>query len=878
VTQQTDHLNTALAGRYRIERQLGEGGMATVYLCEDIKHKRKVALKLLKPELAAVLGAERFVQEITTTAALQHPHILPLFDSGTADGFLFYVMPLIEGETLREKLNRETQLSVDEAVRIAREVADALDYAHQHGIVHRDVKPENILLHGGHAMVADFGIALAVSAAAGGRMTETGLSLGTPHYMSPEQATAEKEITARSDIYSIGSVLYEMLTGNPPFVGAVAQQIIMKIITTPAEPVTLHRKAVPTNVAAAVAKSLEKLPADRFESAAKFAEALGNPSYTSATSTGVTPTLALARRQRVREAVFVGVLVAAVVAPLTWWITARRAEPPLAVHFAFSTAPSQPLGVTTGRTVALSPDGRTVVYSTVDSAGRSRLFKRALDDLRQQPIDGSEDGQQPFFSPDGRSLGFYDGRQLRKIPVDGGTPTSLADVQGLAGASWGPDGIVASISGKLALVPSMGGTPVPLVPGDSAAGLWPVLSPDGKVAVYATTNSGTAQLAVAVLSTGRRVNLGIPGRAPLGFVGGELIFQRNDGALVAIPLDAGAGRVTGSPHVVVAEVAQSPVGAAKAALSASGSLAYLGGGAIVQAVVVDMKGAVRPLAVPAGRLSSPRYSPDGRRLAADLSSGGHQDVWIYDVASGAAHRMTSDGTVNSRPEWTPDGTRILFRTDRKGQNTTLWSQPADGSGAAQELVAAPGKDVWEGMLTPDSRTVVYRTGSTGLADIWYRRLSADTAEHGIATTPFNEFGPRVSPDGRWVAYQSNESGSNEVVVRPFPGPGAQFPVSVGGGTTPIWSRDGRRIFYANGNKLLAATVGTSPTFSVTARDVLFEGNYNLAGAGGHANFDVAPDGKSLLMLRPIIAGGEQIVVIPNWAAELRASAKAATPR
>ena len=212
-------LTTALADRYRVERELGAGGMATVYLAEDIKHKRKVALKVLKPELAAVLGADRFVQEITTTAALQHPHILPLFDSGTADGFLYYVMPYIEGETLRGKLDRETQLGIDEAVRITKDVASALHYAHTHGVIHRDIKPENILLHDGRPMVADFGIALAVSAAAGGRMTETGLSLGTPHYMSPEQATAEKDISARSVVYSLASVLYEMLAGQPPHLG-----------------------------------------------------------------------------------------------------------------------------------------------------------------------------------------------------------------------------------------------------------------------------------------------------------------------------------------------------------------------------------------------------------------------------------------------------------------------------------------------------------------------------------------------------------------------------------------------------------------------------------------------------------------------------------
>ena len=262
MTEITARLSTALADHYQIERRLGEGGMATVYLAEDLKHKRKVALKVLKPDLAAVLGAERFVQEITTTANLQHPHILPLFDSGTAgetDGgtpFLYYVMPYIEGETLRDKLDRETQLSIDEAVRIASDVAGALDYAHRHGVIHRDIKPENILLHDGRPMVADFGIALAVSAAAGGRMTETGLSLGTPHYMSPEQATAEKDLSARSDVYSLGSVLYEMLTGSPPHVGASAQQIIMKIVTEEAAPVTSLRKSVPPNVAAAVAKSL----------------------------------------------------------------------------------------------------------------------------------------------------------------------------------------------------------------------------------------------------------------------------------------------------------------------------------------------------------------------------------------------------------------------------------------------------------------------------------------------------------------------------------------------------------------------------------------------------------------------------------------------
>ena len=275
----TSRLSTALADRYKIEREIGAGGMANVYLAHDLKHDRTVAVKVLRPKLAAVLGAERFLQEIKTTANLQHPHILPLFDSGEDDGFLYYVMPFIDGETLRDKLNRETQLGIEEAVRITTQVADALDYAHRQGVIHRDIKPENILLHDGRPMVADFGIALAVSAAAGGRMAETGLSLGAPHYMSPEQATAEKDLTNRSDIYSLGCVLYEMLTGEPPHTGASAQAIIMKIVTEEVPPVTKVRKAVPPNVAAATAIALEKLPADRFTSAARFAEALATTSW-----------------------------------------------------------------------------------------------------------------------------------------------------------------------------------------------------------------------------------------------------------------------------------------------------------------------------------------------------------------------------------------------------------------------------------------------------------------------------------------------------------------------------------------------------------------------------------------------------------------------
>ncbi|HEY9385072.1 MAG TPA: serine/threonine-protein kinase, partial [Gemmatimonadales bacterium] len=286
MTAPLQRLTLALADRYRIERELGQGGMATVYLAQDLRHDRKVALKVLRPELAAILGGDRFLKEIKTTANLQHPHILSLFDSGEADGMVYYVMPFVQGESLRDRLNREHQLPVEDAVRIAREVADALEYAHGHGVIHRDIKPENILLHGGHAQVADFGIALAVSRSDGGtRMTETGMSLGTPHYMSPEQAMGEREVTAKADIYALGCVLYEMLTAEPPFNGPTAQAIIARVMTEEPRSLTLQRRTIPPHVEAAVVTALSKLPADRFASAALFSAALGNTAFTTTTAT-----------------------------------------------------------------------------------------------------------------------------------------------------------------------------------------------------------------------------------------------------------------------------------------------------------------------------------------------------------------------------------------------------------------------------------------------------------------------------------------------------------------------------------------------------------------------------------------------------------------
>jgi serine/threonine-protein kinase len=439
-----ERLQTALADRYRLEGEIGAGGMASVYLAHDLRHDRRVAVKVLRPELAAVIGAERFLAEIKLTANLQHPHILPLFDSGAADSFLYYVMPFVAGETLRARLNREKQLPVADALGIAGEVASALDYAHRHQVVHRDIKPENILLHDGRALVADFGIALAASKASGARMTETGMSLGTPQYMSPEQAMGEREITARSDVYALGAVLYEMLTGDPPFSGSTAQAIVARVVTETPRPLLPQRHTIPPQVESAVMTALEKLPADRVATAAEFAAALADRSPTAAATvpTAAVPAPRSSARRPSATLAAAGVAILATIAALWGWLRPMP-EPPVSRFSLFLPASRalQQIGQSGGR-LAISPDGRKLVYVGPGEGG-PRLWLRRLDQLDATPISGTEGGASPFFSPDGRQIGFITrGRTVRLVSLEGGPPLTLTDSANTTGGDWGADGYV----------------------------------------------------------------------------------------------------------------------------------------------------------------------------------------------------------------------------------------------------------------------------------------------------------------------------------------------------------------------------------------------------------------------------------------------------
>jgi len=872
VPEPTQRLTAAIADRYRIERELGQGGMATVYLAEDLKHDRKVALKVLKPELAAVLGAERFVVEIKTTASLQHPHILPLFDSGTADGFLFYVMPFVQGETLRDKLTRETQLGVDEAVRIAGDVADALHYAHASGIIHRDIKPENILLANGRPMVADFGIALAVSAAAGGRMTETGLSLGTPHYMSPEQATAEKEITARSDVYSLASVLYEMLAGVPPHEGGSAQQTIMRIITDTPRPVSDLRKSVPPHVEAAVMKALEKLPADRFASAADFARALGDTSQLTWRHPAH-PGGAQSPRSR-RWLVWVPSAVAAamtVVAALSLF----RASSPVShnpLRFTLASMSGDAM-----QNLSISADGKTVAYSTLID-GAVRAYVRRLDTLDATVIPGVEGVFDMALLPDGRSLVVANARrQVSLLPLDGSAERQLATSTLPAGLSWSSSrGLVLGMPAfsdslwGLTLVPPAGDSKLTVLtnPKPNAMHHQPLVLNDGVTVLYMdiSMKAGrrSARLGIGDLAknTWESTDLGLDGI--VGFADGILVYR--DGATFkAIRLDLRRRRPVGEPAII----SGMPAGTDLVVMASNGTMVMHTLSAKYQLELVNERGEGEALLRDTVSYAQPRFSPDGQRavLVADLRPDG--EVWVIELAGRTVSKLGFRSGTSA--DWTPDGKTIVDASFGRG----VESLAADGSDGLNVREVRARWDTVAGALpitsvtiSPDGKVAVLGTAFGEGFNLVVRHLDRDTLTTPLVTTSATELAPRFSPDGGWLAYSSDESGRQEVYLQPFPGPGRRVQVSTNGGEQPVWAADGR-LFYREGKAMMVAQLSrTVETATVTSRRKMFDGDFY--GAGGFvAAYDVSPDGRHFLMARRIGSAGGQLIAWVDWLGALQ---------
>jgi serine/threonine-protein kinase len=890
-------LASALAGRYRVERELGQGGMAVVYLAHDVRHERRVALKVLRAELAAILGAERFLKEIKTTANLQHPHILPLHDSGEVGGLVYYVMPYVEGESLRDRLNREKQLPIADAMRIATEVAGALDYAHRHGVVHRDIKPENILLHEGRALVADFGIALAASRTEGAtRLTETGLSLGTPAYMSPEQAMGERDVTAKADVYALGCVVYEMLVGEPPFTGPTAQAIIAQVLTDEPRSLTAQRRTVPPHVEAAVFRAVEKLAADRFATPQEFADALNDAAVAPARGPHPVTGGVTARRGRVawtaalRHPLTLGLAILAVAglgAAVLARILPRGEEARTPVRFVLGFE-SERWADGIGANLALSPDGSLLAY-IARAGGTQQLYVRALGTLRGRAIPRTDGARQPFFSPDGRWIGYYNGAQIVKVPVEGGTPQPLAALSLVQGASWvADDRIVVSSEGRLAIVPATGGEPRIVGQIDSAAGelvhLWPLGLSETTALYTSWARAGIARTRIGVLdlTAGTTRVLDLPGTQPLGVMDGRLIYAGAAGAIMMVGFDAGRQRVLGTPTPVVDGVYLGGLGVLKGAVSRSGSLVYVAPATASQPLVLAGSRGPAQILIPADRqVQYPRFSPDGRHLAVTITDAQSTDVWILDLPSGPLRRLTAEGGLNDRPEWTPDNRMVLFRSNRSGGGTALgrtfalWTQAADGSRPAQPFFEVEGAGVYEGVISRDGSHLLFQLDSTGTGGrTWYRALRGDTTLHVVAAARAGQqTAARFSPDGRWVAYESDELGSSQVYVKPFPALDARYQVSLELGNQPVWSRDGTRLYYLDGALLMSASLGFSPAFTVTRRDTVIAGGVE-PGFGYHANYDVSPDGSAFAYVRSG-AEGAPIIVVHDWKYELRARAREA---
>ena len=882
-------LTAALADRYRIERELGAGGMATVYLAHDVRHERDVAVKVLHPDLGAVLGDERFLSEIKTTARLQHPHILPLLDSGMADGLLFYVMPYVTGETLRARLERERQLPIEDALRTAREVADALGAAHALGIVHRDIKPENILLQRGHALVADFGIALAVQQAGGARMTQTGLSLGTPQYMSPEQAMGEKLVDARADIYALGAVTYEMLTGDPPFTGSSVQAIVAKVLTEKPTAPRAVRDTVTIGVEQAVLQALAKLPADRPATAEAFVGMLDAHGAAAAT-TVEGATKPGNRGSRALLVAGAGNVALAVLCAFAW--LRPPPEPPVSRQQVVLWRHSLPNMYAAGATfaaarAAIAPDGSSIVFSDSVDGGWALMRKRRESEVATQ-LDGTTGAVSPFFSPDGRWIGFTTiDHQLRKIPVDGGTPVTIADDVGneVKVAAWLEDGSIVYARGPASAVqiPSAGGTPRRLrFPGTSNTPTFflSLSSLPGDRGFVGGTCRGNCVYASDVFVYDAKADSArilVPGATAAWYeASGHLLFTGRDGGLFAAPFDVDRLELQGEPVPVIDGVAPGSV-----ALSREGQLLYALGEPTASEgtlVWVDRRGTETPFDSSwRGRFEYPALSPDGRSLAVSVNDR-TTDLWIQG-SDGDRRRVLSGGAVNWRPVWSADGTSLLFVSvndlGEAAERAELMRVGADGSAPA-ELFYRHGRSVWEGDWTADQQTLVFRCDdceATAGSSIYYRHMTGDTATRRFSADDALDLQLALSPDGRFLAYTSSILGVPQIIVATFPDGRTRRMVSRVGGMEPRFARSGRELFFENAGRLWSVALGDDDTVAASEPQPLFP----LMGyrrARNRQQYDVSPDGQRFLMIKePPAPPVPLLVYVEHWMPELRAKVR-----
>jgi eukaryotic-like serine/threonine-protein kinase len=873
-------------GPFEILSAIGAGGMGEVYRAHDTRLDRTVAIKILPsadPDLTA-----RFAREAKTIAALHHPHICTLFDVGRQDGTDYLVLEYLEGETLATRLGRGS-LKLPEALKIASEIADALATAHRADIVHRDLKPANVMLTKGGAKLLDFGLAKLRPIQAGGLaglsglvtqptpLTGQGRIVGTLQYMAPEQLE-ERDVDARTDIFAFGAVLYEMLTGRRAFEGNSPASLIAAILGATPPPVSTRLPLAPRALDQIVAVCLAKDPDERWQSAVDLRRQLN---WTSDLGSGndVQSSIEVGHRLRQTAAAWIlGIVIGAVIASSAVFLWIRSRTPiSRSVTKSVITLPAgtRLSGDPLRATVAISPDGRTIAMAA-EVGNSSQLYLRPLNSIAAVPIAGTTGAAIPFFSPDSQWVGFGTSAQLRKVALSGGAPQVICEARGgVRGAVWGEDGTIffsAGVGGGLWRVSANGGTPEMVTAPDSdhreKSHRRPALLPGEKAVIMTVgtadiTSFDDARIDVVTLATGKRKTIIQGGMDAQYLSTGHLVYARA-GSIVAVPFDVARLEVTGPPSAVASDVSTYPdFGYANFSVSHDGSLLYLPGGARpweTALVWVDRQGRSQPVTEVRRAFDYVSLSPDGQHIALQIDQA-TVEVWVYDLARGTFSRLVH-GWDNGGPLWSPDGKRVTFESDRWTSHGLFW-QLADGSGPAERLTADVPDYVSPESWSPDGRLLVFTQNKRGDGDLWVWSAT-DRKSFPLVETPAFESNARISPDGHWIAYQSNQSDRFEVYVRAFPGPSRTWQVSVEGGRAPVWARNGRELFYRNDNVMMAVDVSTRPVFTAGRPKRLFEGSY-LRDTG---SYDIAPDGR-FLMIKYEPQALTELVVVQNWFEELK---------
>jgi eukaryotic-like serine/threonine-protein kinase len=884
---------TLMAGRslgpYQILAPIGAGGMGEVYRAHDARLGREVAVKVLPASVCENPDRlRRFEQEARSAGGLNHPNVLAVYDVGTGDGAHYVVSELLEGETLGTKV-AESPLPLRKCLDYGIQVARGLAAAHAKGIVHRDLKPENLFVtHDGRVKILDFGLAKLSrpesepSSSEGATPSESpqttpGALLGTVGYMAPEQISG-RATDHRSDIFSFGAVFFEMLFGRRAFRGQTAAETMFAILKQdPLEPSETAR-LLPPGVERILRHCLEKSPDERFQSARDLAfhlEAISGP------ADAPTPVTQPTGRSRIALWTLSGLLAGGLIV----WAGVRfltTTAPAVVTRFTIT----PPLHVALGDSMALSPDGRTLVYSGHDDTG-NRLYRRNLATLESVPIRGTEDAAFPFFSPDGGSLGFSVGRALKRVPLQGGTATTVFEAASrVRGGTWlADDTIVFAFGpGRLMRVPASGGEAREVTAVDGRRGEVGLWAPDvlpGDRGVLFTVHLGardSQRVDVLSLDSGKRTAL-VQGNGAHFLPTGHIVFQRN-GSLWVAPLDQTRLTLTGPPTAVVEGVAIGVGWRPIVAVARNGSLAYAIGREepfpprIL--VWVDKRGREKRIDAPARAWWWPHISPDGRRLGFHIMDPLNMDAWIYELDHGPLIRMTYAPQQDGYPLWTPDGKRIVFWSRQAGESGNLYMRSADLTGTDERLTESPNYQVpvsWAG----DGKMLVFQEGSpdTG-SDIGVVPIEGEHTPHLLINGRADEGGAAVSLDGRWIAYHSNLSGEWQVYVQPFPALDGRWQVSTQGGVSPIWDPNGHELFYRSGRAVMSVPVETTgTTFRHGNPKLLFEGSYVPDGTEpwDTPSYAVSPDGQRFLMMkeegRTQSSAGRQIVVIVNWAEELK---------